>query len=315
MVAQAAVFMTKTRLVHGAGAASAASREASQLGITRALLVTDKGIRAAGLLDGVEESLKSSGVLCDVFDDVTADATVELMHQGASLAQEAGCDGVVVLGGGSPICAGRGIALEAANGERVSKYEGIDKYSTPPLPVICLPTTAGSGSDVSFGFVVHDEAQERIYAPRGDDLPPKVSILDPLLLRSCPTRQMVYSGLDALVHAVDALWVKTAIPITDALAYEGIRLIMANLRRAVLADDLEAKHLQHLGSTLASISSSNSGLGIDHGMTMEGAAWVPGRHAPTPCHGVQPARLRGEDGQDGHSHRGESQGPFDKGAG
>lgn len=265
---QPTVFLSRTRLVHGAGAASTVGKETSNLGITRALLVTDNGIRDCGILDGIKESLASAEVACEVFDGVTEDATVELMHEGALRARDCRCAGVVVVGGGSPICAGRGIALEATNAEKVSRFEGVNRYSKPPLPVICLPTTAGSGSDVSAGFVVHDEAQERVYAPRGDDLYPSVSILDPLLLQSCPTRQMVYSGLDALAHAMDAIWVNTATPITDAMAFEAVRLIMTNLRRAAFSKDIQALDLQHLASTMASIASTNSGLGLCHGMTM-----------------------------------------------
>lgn len=263
-----AVFNAKTRLVYGVGSSGAAGQEAVRLRIGKALLVTDKGIRASGLLDGIGESLEASGISYEVFDEVHADATVETMHEGATRASDTRCDGVIVVGGGSPICAARGIGLELANGEKVSKYEGVNRYARPPVPTICLPTTAGSGADVAAGFVVHDEAQAKIYAPRGDDLQPSVSILDPLLLRTCPRKQMVYSGLDALAHALDALWTKTGTPITDALACEAIRLILANLRKAALTDDLEAKGLQHLASTMASIACSNGGLGIVHGMTM-----------------------------------------------
>ncbi len=238
------------------------------MGISKALLVTDKGIVRSGILGVVEESLNLAGISYETFDETGQDPTVETMHQGAIRAWETGCNGVIVLGGGSPICAGKGIALEVTNGQKVSEYEGVNRYAKPPLPVICLPTTAGSGSDVAAGFVVHDETQERVYAPVGDDLQPQVSILDPLLLRTCPPRQMIYSGLDALAHALDALWTKAATPITDALAYEAIRLIMLNLKKAALTDDVSAKELQHLGSTLASIACTNSRLGIVHGMTM-----------------------------------------------
>jgi alcohol dehydrogenase class IV len=275
MSEQASVFMAKTKLIHGFGSSSAVGQEASRLGISKALVVTDKGIRASGLLAGVEESLASREILYEVFDDVEEDATVGTMHRGALQAKEAKCDGVIVVGGGSPICAGKGIALETTNGEQVSRYEGRNMYSKAPLPVVCVPTTAGSGSDVSAAFVVHDEAQERVYAVAGDDIQPPVSILDPLLLRTCPPRQMIYSGLDALTHCVEAIWTRMATPLTDALAYESIRLIMGNLRRAALTDDLQAKSLQHLASSMANFACGNAGLGIVHGMTMYYRLKVP----------------------------------------
>lgn len=268
MVAQVFSFLCKTKVVHGPGSAALLGEEAARLGIKRALLVTDAGVRKAGLLEGAEASLAAQGVTREVFDQVAEDAEVEAMHLGALQAREAGCDGVVVVGGGSPICAGKGIALEVTNGQKVREYEGRNQYRVPPLPVVCLPTTAGSGSDVSAAFVVHDAAQERVYAVAGDHVQPLVSILDPLLLRTCPPRQMVVSGLDALSHAIEALWTKKGTPLTDAIAYEAIRLIMGNLRKAALTDDLEAKNLQHLASTMANMACGNASLGLVHGMTM-----------------------------------------------
>lgn len=268
MAGHTSTFLGKTRLVHGFGTASITGQEAARLGIRKALLVTDKGVRSSGLLTGVQASLAASGVAFEIFDEVEQDATVATMQRGAQLAKELNCSGVVVVGGGSPICAGKGIALEATNGQGIGGYEGRNMYSRLPLPVICLPTTAGSGSDVSTAFVVHDEANERIYAVGGDDVQPSVSILDPLLLKTCPSRQLIYSGLDALTHAVDALWSNMATPLTDALAYESIHLIMANLEKASLSDDMEAKSIQHIASSMASMACTNANLGILHGMTM-----------------------------------------------
>ncbi len=261
-------FMCKTKVVHGPGSTALVGQEAARLGIRRALLVTDRGIRKAGLLEMVGESLSASGVSWEVFDQVEEDADVETMHQGAQRAKETGCNGVVVVGGGSPICAGKGIALEATNGKKVRELEGRNTYQTPPLPVVCVPTTAGSGSDVSAAFVVHDAQQERVYAVGGDHIQPSVTVLDPLLLRSCPPRQMVLSGLDALTHAVEALWTKKGTPLTDAIAYEATRLIVGNLKRAAFTDDLESKDRQHLASAMANMACGNASLGLVHGMTM-----------------------------------------------
>lgn len=179
-------FMCRTKVVHGPGSAALAGDEVSRLGVRRALLVTDRGIRKAGLLEKAEESLAAHGVSWDVFDQVEEDADVETMHLGALRVKEAGCDGVIVVGGGSPICAGKGIALEATNGRKIRELEDRNQYRVPPLPVVCLPTTAGSGSDVSAAFVVHDASEERVYAVGGDHIQPSVTILDPFLLRSCP---------------------------------------------------------------------------------------------------------------------------------
>ncbi|MDP2661912.1 MAG: iron-containing alcohol dehydrogenase [Dehalococcoidia bacterium] len=271
-------FMCRTKVVHGPGSAALVGEEASRLGIQRALLVTDRGIRKAGLLEKVEESLAAGGVPWEVFDQVQEDAEVETMHLGAVQARESGCDGVVVVGGGSPICAGKGIALEVTNGQKVREYEGRNRYAAPPLPVICVPTTAGSGSDVSAAFVVHDAAQERVYSVGGDHVQPSVSILDPELLRTCPPRQMVLSGLDALTHAVEALWTRKGTPLTDAIAYQAIQVIVGNLKRAAFTDDMESKNLQHLASSMANIACGNASLGLVHGMTMYYRLKLPHGH-------------------------------------
>lgn len=267
MKEQTSTFLAQTKLIHGFGGARQAGQEASRLGIARALLVTDRVLRARGLSKRVEESLDCSGIQYEVFDDAGEDASEDAMHRGAILCQETGCNGIVVVGGGSAICAGKGIALEATNGKPVSQFEGRNRYGVPPLPVICLPTTAGSGSDVSSAFVVHDHAQERVYGVIGDTIQPRVSILDPSFLETCPARQMVYSGIDALAHCVEAIWTKLATPLTDALAYESMRIIMANLQKACFTNNPEAKSIQHLASSMANMACGNAGLGIVHGMT------------------------------------------------
>src|SRR3972149_1936935 len=124
MDSQIFAFMCKTRVVHGPGCASLVGEEVARLGIPRVLLVTDRGVRKAGLLERVEKSLAASGVALEVFDRVEEDADVETMHLGALRVREGGCGAVVVVGGGSPICAGKGIALEAANGREGRGLEG-----------------------------------------------------------------------------------------------------------------------------------------------------------------------------------------------
>ncbi|MFC2072497.1 iron-containing alcohol dehydrogenase [Chloroflexota bacterium] len=266
MVDKISVFMCKTELYHGFGASSITGDQAARFGIKRAFLVTDRGIRASGLLQGIEDSLKSANIDYQIFDDVEEDPSSETIHRGVEKLQESSCDGVVILGGGSPICAGRGMALLATNRGKIQDYAGINMYKVPPLPVICLPTTAGSGSDVSRTFIFHDTSKRKGSPVDGDDNAPVVSILDPLLLKTCPPKQMVISGMDALSHAVESLWTTKSTPLTDALAYESIRLIMGNLKDAAFTDNMEAKSIQHLAASMANFACGNAGLSIPHGM-------------------------------------------------
>ena len=269
MIQQISRFMARTTLYHGFGATTLAGAEATKLGIKKVMLVSDPGVRKAGLLDRVEESLEKSTLPYEIFDKVEEDADVETVHQIALRIRESGCNGVVVMGGGSAMCAAKGAALEAVNEvESIRELEGLNRYKVPPLPVICLPTTAGSGTDVSWGFPIVDEAQGREFSIAGEHIQPPVSILDPLLLKTCPRRPMIYAGLDALSHAVEALWGMRATVLTDALAYEAIRLIMNNLRAAALTDDMEAKSQQLLASAMANFAGGNAGMGIVHGIAV-----------------------------------------------
>ncbi|MFC2069509.1 iron-containing alcohol dehydrogenase [Chloroflexota bacterium] len=266
MIDQVSMFMCKTELFHGFGSASLSGKQAARFGITRALLVTDRGVRGSGLLQSIEDSLQSYEINYDIFDEVEEDPDIETIHKGTVRLKESDRNGIIVVGGGSPMCTGRGIALEATNQGRVPDYEGFKKYKVSPLPVICLPTTAGSGSDVSRTFVFHDASRHRAGIVVGDDLAPPVSILDPLLLKTCPPQQMVISGLHALCDAIEALWANKGFYLTDVIAYESIRLIMGNLKEASLTNNMEAKSIQLLASSMANIASGNAGLGIVHAM-------------------------------------------------
>lgn len=272
---QIATFICRTRMYHGLGTAGMAGAEAARLGIKKALLVTDAGVRRAGLLEPVEASLRESGIAYEVFDSVAEDADTGTMGRGTIVLKEAGASGVIAIGGGSPMCAAKGIAIEATNGFSVREMEGRNRYRMPPLPVICIPTTAGSGAEVSTNIAIHDGEQERIYGVGGDEIQPAVALLDPLMLRTCPPRQMVYSGLDALSHALETLWTTKANYLSNALAHEAIRLVMDNLPKASFSDDLEARSTQLLASTMANLALQASTLGIVHAMTMDYHLKVP----------------------------------------
>lgn len=262
-------FMAKTTIYHGPGSSNMVGSEAVKLGITKAMIVCGPRVYNSGLIKGVEQSLSNSKVKYDLFTEVEEDADVNTVHQLASRIKESRCNGVVVVGGGSSMCAAKGGALEATNElKTIREAEGINKYRVPPLPVICVPTTAGSGTDVSWGFPIVDHENQREFSIAGDHIQPPVSILDPLLLKTCPPRQMIYAGLDALSHAVEALWGMRATFFTDALAYEAIRVIMNNLKEAVFTDSIEAKGNQHLASVIANFAGGNASMGIVHGIAV-----------------------------------------------
>lgn len=262
------LFALKTRVFYGYNSINLAGTESGKLGITKALVVTDQGIRSAGVLEPLLKSLELAKLSYEIFADVPVDPDSVVVDKGVTLLKQIGGDGVIIVGGGSPLCAGKGIALVATNGGNIRDYEGVEKYKVPPLPVIAIPTTAGSGSEVSASFILSDETRNNHkMAINGYHCFPDVAILDPLLLRALPPYQFILSGIDALTHAMEALWTNQGTPLTDALAYEAIRLIMDNLTIAAYTDNLEAKSNQLFASTIANIACGNAKLGLLHAMT------------------------------------------------
>ena len=256
-----------TKVVHGFNAINQVGKEAKSLGIRKALLVTDAGVRGAGLINAGLKSLESAGISTVVFDGVEEDPGTKTVAKGIDLLKSEGCNGVVVVGGGSPVCAGKGIALVATNGGSISDYEGFEKYKAPPLPVIGIPTTAGAGSEVSAVFIITDEKRNYKMPIGGVLCHPQVAILDPVLLLNIPYWPGMNAGMDALSHAIGACSTNQATPITDALALASIAMITRNLAASVLTDDLEAKNQQLIASSMANIACGNAKLDLIHALS------------------------------------------------
>lgn len=258
-------FTLPTKVYCGYNSVDLAGGEAKKIGIRKALLVTDKGVSAAGVTKPLLRSLESAGIPYEIFDDVPMDPNTQIVNKGCESLTESGCDGVITIGGGSALCAGKGIALVATNAGNVRDYEGRERYKSPPLPVVAIPTTAGSGTEVSSVFIITDETRNDYkMAIGGYSCFPKVAILDPLLLRTLPPRQFIISGVDALAHAIEATCTNQSSPLTDAIAYESIRLIIENLPVAACTDDLDAKREQLLASAMTNMACDNANLGLAH---------------------------------------------------
>jgi alcohol dehydrogenase class IV len=262
------LFTMPTKIYWGYDCVNLAGGEGKKLGIEKALIVTDKGVRGAGVIAPLLKSMEGSGLAYEIFDDVPEDPDTQVVDRGAALLKQAGCNGIVIIGGGSPLCAGKGIALVVTNGGNIRDYEGLERFQRPPLPVLAIPTTAGSGSEVSSLFIISDEKRNNYKMTIGGyRCHPEVAILDPMLLRSLPARQFIASGVDALVHAIEATCTNQATPLTDAIAYEAIRLIMKKIASAAFTDDLEAKNDQLLASAMANIACGNARLGLVHAIS------------------------------------------------
>jgi alcohol dehydrogenase class IV len=258
-------FSVPTQVRFGAGISREAGAIAHELGATRVFAVIDQGVSRAGLLEPALASIRAAGLELAVYDEVRSDPTLADIARVTTELRAFGADCVVAAGGGSGLCAGRGAALAATNGGDIRPYVGADRYPHPPLPVIAVPTTAGSGSEVSKHVTLSDERTLRKTGVDGYSNAPRHAILDPDLVQGVPQAQAVASGVDAFLHAFEAYLSTRATPLTDSIALVAFADIW-RLLPAALGGDPEAKGKMLFASAMANIACGNAGLTLVHGM-------------------------------------------------
>ena len=236
------LFDMPTRVVFGRGVAAQAGTSARSLGGTRAVVVADRGVIALGVAGRVMRELEAAGVEAKLFDHVQPNPRDVHCIEAAELARASGIDVFVGIGGGSSIDTAKCAAVLLTNGGHPRDWEDFGALKTAPVPVIAVPTTAGTGSEVSPSAIITDTVRHKkmnLFDPR---ICPRVALVDPDLTMSMPPALTASTGMDALSHAVDSLHCRLATPASDAMALEGARLIALYLRRA-FADggDVEAR--------------------------------------------------------------------------
>jgi alcohol dehydrogenase len=248
-------FHMPTRVLFGRGVAARVPGHVAALGTRSVLLVTDPGVRAAGLVTPVHDALAGSGIEVTVFDRVEPNPRDEDCLAGAELAAAHGQRLLVAVGGGSAIDTAKCIGLLVTNGGHPRDWEDFGALRHDPLPVIAIPTTAGTGSEVSPSAVITDTARKKkmnLFDVRNC---PRLALVDPDLTLSCPAWVTASSGMDALSHAVDSLQCLLATPASDALALEGARLVASYIRRAFRdPSDIEARCGMAQGSLTAGLA-------------------------------------------------------------
>ena len=229
---------------------------------SRPLLVTDKGVGAAGITPKV--IAQSSPV--SVFDDIEQNPKHKTVDRGGEIARQIKPDLIIGLGGGSALDAAKAIALLATNPGGIEDYEGREKYQTAPLPVLAIPTTCGTGSEVTWVSIITHTGRQIKMSIKGPLMYPAVAVVDPDLLVTLPPPLIASTGLDALTHAVEAFTAKAASAITDMLALEALRLIFASLPEAYqdIKKNAEARENLMLGSLMAGMAFVNSDVGAVH---------------------------------------------------
>jgi alcohol dehydrogenase class IV len=260
-------FQAPTRLVFGVNAAQQVGAEAKALGGTRALVVTDPGIEQAGLLPAVTDSLTAAGLTFQVFKEVEPNPTDSTCQQGLQAYRAADANVIVAVGGGSAMDAAKGIGLLAIFGGKIQDYEGPGKVPGAIAPLVAVPTTCGTGSEVTHISVITDPARNWKMSLASPLLAPRTAVIDPMLYVKLPGQIIAATGMDALTHAIESYTNRLAEPFADALDIEAIRMIGGNIRVAVANGGLEAMTNMALGATMAGMAFTNTILGIVHAMS------------------------------------------------
>jgi alcohol dehydrogenase class IV len=254
------------KIVAGAGVLKQLPFETKELGINKPLIVTDKGLIKAGLIEKITDVLRESNISFSIFDEIKTNPDNISVENGLKVFSEEGCDGLIAVGGGSPIDVAKSIGVLAANGGRISDYQGFGKFNNPITPLITIPTTVGTGSEVTLGAVITDVDSHVKMVIASPKMYASVAILEPALVQNLPGFITAATGMDALTHAIEGYISRGANPICDALNYKAISMIARSLRQAVTTDNIEHKYNMLLASCIAGLGFHNAGLGLVHAM-------------------------------------------------
>ncbi len=258
-------FHARTRLVFGCGTRSQLGALAAELGFKRPLLVADQGLVAAGHVAFAERQLSSAGIDVEHFHDFDVNPDTTMVEAGRVTASTRQIDSIIGLGGGSSMDCAKGINFLLTNGGRMENYRGYGKATRPLLPMIGIPTTAGTGSEAQSYAVITDAATHQKMACGDPTAAFRVAILDPELTLSQPAHVTATSGFDAIAHAVESAVTTRRSPMSDCFAREAWRLLNDGYE-AVLdqPDDLHARAAMHLGAFYAGLAIEQSMLGAAH---------------------------------------------------
>jgi len=267
-------FPVPTDIHFGCGMVRSLPERLGALGARRAMLITDPGVRAAGVLDQVTRVLQEAAVDFAVCDKVKPDSGSALIDETVAEAKAAGADSIVGIGGGSSLDTAKAVAALATNAGSALEYVGLHKIRNRPLPMIAIPTTAGTGSEVTLWSVFTDETRAVKAAIGSILIYPAVALCDPDLTLGLPPNVTAATGMDALAHAIECYTNNNCQPISGALALRAMELIGRYLRSAVLnGGNRQARYGMMLASTMAGIAMNPTRLGLAHALAMPLGSW------------------------------------------
>jgi alcohol dehydrogenase class IV len=255
-------------LVVGRGASREVATHAKRLGAKRALLVTDPFLVQSGVAEQIISCLQSSGISVRVFSDIQPDPTVQNVHDGLRILAESGSELIVALGGGSPIDAAKAISIMTTNQPPLSQYMGYHKIPRPGVPLIAIPTTAGTGSEVTKVTVITDTETNTKMMMLDYHLLPTVALVDYELTLTMPKGLTAHVGVDTLTHAIEAYVSRKANAITDPIALSCVKLVADNLFKAWNEpDNHEARSAMAIAAAQGGMAFANSSVCLVHGMS------------------------------------------------
>lgn len=242
-------------------------------------LISDRGLESIGVVKKIRDIIENGGITCTAYLDVKPNPTVAIVDEAAALYKECGATSIVALGGGSPMDVAKSVGVLANYGGSITEYEGNHKVPGPIVPIIAIPTTAGTGSEVTASAVITDESRNYKLSVFSYEILPKYAVLDPELIMTAPASIAASCGVDALIHAMEAYVSVNATPFSDAMAEKAMELIGANLRRFVAnRKDEEAACAMMAGCNFAGIAFAWARLGNVHAMSHPVSAYFHVAH-------------------------------------
>ena len=282
----ARAFSVPPVLIFGSGASAQVGEGCRELGVGRGLIVTDEVLLKLGVLDDIKQALKQAKIQFAIYSGVFTEPTVDFVQEGLKSYRENGCDFLLAVGGGSAIDTAKAIAIMVTNTGAIEDYQGANRIKEKGALLIAIPTTAGTGSEVTQFTIITDTKRDVKMLIASPFLIPHKAIVDPLLTLSMPRGLTAATGIDALTHAIEAYVSVKAQPMSDLFALSAIELISGSLRQAWSnGNNREARERTMLGALQAGIAFSNSSVALVHGMSRPIGAYF---HI---AHGVSNAAL------------------------
>ncbi|HDR14041.1 MAG TPA: iron-containing alcohol dehydrogenase [Desulfobacteraceae bacterium] len=281
-------FLVPPILITGSGSSDTVGKEIAKLGLNKGLLVTDGVLCKTEMLERIKSKLTENKIEFAIYDSINSEPTVDFVINGLEVFRKEACQFVLAVGGGSAIDTAKAICATATNEGSIADYKGLHRLPNRAAPLIAVPTTAGTGSEVTIFTIITDTKTDVKMLIGSPYLMPQVAIVDPLLTLSCPRELTAAVGIDALTHAIEAYVSLKAQPMSDLFALSAIELISGNLRQAwANGGNIKAREKTMMGALQAGIAFSNSSVALVHGMSRPIGAYF---HVP---HGMSNAALLG----------------------